>query len=263
MSTNIPSQTITEEFAKCWNAAGVHLSKQSDAPLNWIKATLKGLVMEHFSFRLGNQIFFVQIEDVDGNLVYPSQREAFLKKAEEWNGVPCTMPMKNVACEWRPQLPNWGLQHAITRELIIPPALITGEEIEISNAELQDLAVQVTRNKLIELGKEVTSTQSDPRINPSIWFVDNEKLCWVIVRAARHPAHSAQMPDNFEGIAKNLIDAGYNGYFESVVVASADDPFDPNAQNSGNFVPLMRGRAYMCKHSNHTENSTGKTWWED
>lgn len=262
MSVNIPPQTITDEFAHCWSAAGKHIAKQSDGPIGWIKASLKGLLMEHFSFRLGNQIFFVQIEDVDGNLECPSQREAFLQKAQAWKGIPCIMPMKNIAGEWRPQLPNWGLQHAITKNFIVPPALITDEKIEITDGELQDLAVQVTRDKLIDAGKEVTSTQSDPQVNPSIWFVENEKLHWVIVRAARHPAHSAAMPENFAKIAKNLADAGYDGYFESVVVASADDPFDPDAVNSGNFLPLFRGHGYMCKHSNPTKNMTDKLWWQ-
>ena len=34
---------------------------------------------------------------------------------------------------------------------------------------------------------------------------------------------------------------GFLGHFASVGVASADDPFDPNAIRNGNFVPLFRG----------------------
>lgn len=249
MATNIPPQAITEEFARCWQAAGKHLSKQSDAPISWIKATLNGLVMEHFSFRLGNQIFFVQIEDVDGNLDYPSQKEAFLEKAKLWNGVACTMPMKCFAGDWRPMLPNWGLQEVDTGKLLIPPELITDEAIEITDYELLDIAVQVVRDNLIESGKEITSTQSDPKVNPSIWFVEDGKLSWVLVRAARHPEESAPKPENFNEMAKQFTQAGYSGYFASVVIARADDPFDPNAKYSGNFYPLVRGSGYFCKHS--------------
>lgn len=246
MTTQIQPQTITEEFAKCWQTAGRHLAKQSDSPLSWIRATLDGLVMEHFSFRLGNQIFFVQIEDEDGTLDYPSQRDAFLKKAKRWNGVPCLMPMKKMAGEWKPLLPNWGLQNAITKEPIIPPALITDEQIEISEDELLDFAVQVVRDKLIEEGKQIQSTQSDPLVNPSIWFVDNDKLSWIVVRAARYPVKTATKPQNLNEMATSMLKAGYSGYFASVGVASSEDPFDPNAESNKNYLPLLRGHGYMC-----------------
>jgi hypothetical protein len=246
MTTEIPQQTITEEFAKCWQTAGRHLVKQSDSPLSWIKASLDGLIMEHFSFRLGNQIVFIQIEDVDQQMFYPSQREAFLKKAKAWNGHACLMPMKKFGEEWRPMLPNWGLQDAITKELLIPPALITDEEIEITDNELLDLAVQIVRDKLIEEGRTIQSTQSDPMVNPSIWFADGDKLSWVVVKAARYPVKSAPRPHNMDEMTQSLRRSGYSGYFASVAVANANDPFDPTAEKTGNYLPLFRGTGYRC-----------------
>lgn len=246
MTIEIPKQTITEDFAKCWQAAGQHLVKQSDSPLSWISASLEGLVLEHFSFRLGNQIFFIQIEDVDDQLTYPSQPEGFLNKAKEWNGHACLMPMKKIGEEWTPMLPNWGLQDAITKQLIIPPALITDEEIEITDNELLDFAVQIVRDHLIGEGKKIQSTQSDPMVSPSIWFVDGDKLSWVVVKAARYPAMSAERPLDINDTAQSLNRAGYSGYFASVAVANANDPFDPTAKETGNYLRLHRGAGYVC-----------------
>ena len=248
MTIEIPKQTITEEFAKCWQTAGRHLVKQSDSPLSWISASLEGLVMEHFSFRLGNQIFFIQIEDVDHQLVLPSRLEAFLQKAKAWNGHACFMPMKRIGEEWKPMLPNWGLQDAITKELVIPPALITDEEIEITDNELLDFAVQVVRDSLIGEGKTIQSTQSDPMVNPSIWFVDGDKLSWIVVKAARYPSMSAERPLNMDDMTRSLTKAGYSGYFASVAVANANDPFDPTAATTGNYLPLFRGVGYSCSY---------------
>ena len=249
MTIEIPQQTITEEFVKCWQTAGMHLERQSDLPLSWIKASLDGLLMEHFSFRLGNQIIFIQLEDVDGNLEYPSQRVAFLEKAEAWQGVPCIMPMKKVGREWQAMLPDWGLQHAITNELIIPPALITDEAIEITDYELQDFAIQIVRDKLKADGKAITSTQSDPLVNPSIWFVDSGNSSWVIVRAARYPKMTATPPANIGELGTRMLAAGHIGYFASVTVANAADPFDPAAEKTGNYLPLIRGVGYMCSYN--------------
>jgi len=39
------------------------------------------------------------------------------------------------------------------------------------------------------------------------------------------------------------------GYFASVVLASSDDPFDPEAKDNGNFLPLIRGEGFIPKVS--------------
>lgn len=205
--------------------------------------------MEHFSFRLGNQIFFIQIEDVDHQLDLPSQLEAFLQKAKAWNGHACFMPMKKIGEEWKPMLPNWGLQDAITKELVIPPALITDEEIEITDNELLDFAVQIVRDNLIKEGKSIQSTQSDPKVNPSIWFIDDAKLSWVVVKAVRYPVKSASHPHDMKEIVLSLERAGHSGYFASVAVANSDDPFDPLATETGNYLPLYRGAGYVCSYT--------------
>ena len=163
-------QEITEDFYLCCKSARNHLSKQSDT-LSWIKVSLNGPHLEHFSFRMGNQIFFIQIEDVDNNLACPGQREAFLEKAKSWNAHALIMPMKKIGIKWAPLLSNWGLEEALTGKLINPSALITDQEIEITDNELHDFAIQVVKNILTNEGKTINSSQNNPEFNPSIFLM--------------------------------------------------------------------------------------------
>ena len=67
---------VTEDFAKCWQAAGIHLDKKFDGGIHsWIKSNLTPPFLEHLSFRLGNQLFFIRIEDVDEQLETPGSIE--------------------------------------------------------------------------------------------------------------------------------------------------------------------------------------------
>jgi hypothetical protein len=56
-----------DAFARCWSAAGRHLSTFGDGIVNsWLRSHLNPPFLEHLSFRLGNQLFFVRVEDEDG-----------------------------------------------------------------------------------------------------------------------------------------------------------------------------------------------------
>ncbi len=63
----IEMNEISEAFFPCWKAAGIHLSKQVDGGIqSWLRAHPYPPFLEHLSFRLGNQLFFVRVDDVDG-----------------------------------------------------------------------------------------------------------------------------------------------------------------------------------------------------
>ena len=56
---------LTAEFEACWLAAGRHLNLRiRDAGASWLRAELPPF-REHLSFALGNQLFFIQLLDVD------------------------------------------------------------------------------------------------------------------------------------------------------------------------------------------------------
>jgi hypothetical protein len=241
----IELQWASEEFRRCWAAAGRHLD--SCVPgLRWLKADLSPPFLEHLSFELGNQAFFVRVEDTDGILDAPGIRGGLLAIATGCNGHPCLLPMRRNGSEWAPEYPGWGLVNARTGAPIDPVALVTDQQIEMTNWELQDFAVQVVSSQLQKEGREVTLRQGNPDVDPSIWFVGDSGPEWVVVRAVRYPELQADPPINLREVAENCSSRGKVGYFASVGVASADDAFDP----SGTIppVPLWRGRPMVLRY---------------
>ena len=121
---------------------------------------------------MGNQLYFIHIEDVDGNVLGPGNPDGFRMIAKSCNGYPCRMQMRLIGSEWKPEAPGWDLIHAATRELIDPIALISDVKGEMSDWELHDFSVQVVRDYIAEkLGRQLMSSQGNPHFDPSIWFV--------------------------------------------------------------------------------------------
>ncbi len=235
---NIEMQQPSDEFAACWAAAGRHLQKQvNGGGLGWLKASLTPPFLEHLSFRLGNQLFFLRVEDVDDHLETPGNPEGLFKIAEDCKGHACIMPMKKLKGEWQPVEPGWNLLHAHTGKPLDPVSLISDEKVEMTDWELQDLAVQVVRQAIEKQGHRIMSWQANPAVNPSLWFVGPNGPEWVIVRAVRYPIPDAVLPENWKDIAASCAAVSTKGNFASVSLASADDTFDP-AQPP---VPLWRG----------------------
>ena len=66
---DIEMHEVSKEFSRCWQAAGRHLqARTGDGQLGWLKADLTPPFLEHLSFRMGNQLYFIRIEDVDGRV---------------------------------------------------------------------------------------------------------------------------------------------------------------------------------------------------
>src|ERR1700730_3431391 len=109
----IETHIVSEEFASCWQAAGRHIEAQAQGPLHsWLKVNLNPPFLEHLSFRLGNQLFFIRIEDVDERLQVPGSRVGLLSVATGCRGHPCIMPMRYRTGAWVPDAAGWGLMDA-------------------------------------------------------------------------------------------------------------------------------------------------------
>lgn len=242
--TTIPLDSITEDFAHCWKAAGLHLDAQGDGSIKWLRAHINPPFLEHLSFRLGNQLFFVQIEDVDGELNLPGSLSGLLHISKACQGHPLILPMKRLSKEWSPRLAGWGLLHALKRTSFNPVEHISDTPIEMTNWELQDFAVQVVKAEIAREGHEIISSQSDPELDPSIWFHGKNGLEWVAVRAARWPESCAPFPSSIEKSRASFEHVSNKGNFASVVVANANDPFDPTGDNA---LPLLRGHELSVK----------------
>jgi hypothetical protein len=239
-------QEVSQEFARCWNAAGLHIQRQVQGPLNsWLKLNLNPPFLEHLSFRLGNQLFFIRIEDADGKLKVPGSRNGLRSVADGCNGHACLMPMRREGTEWIANGQGWGLFDLRTGRDIDPVALITDELIEMSDWELHDFAVQIVKDNLTKNGRTQMSWQGNPSVDPSIWFAGEHGPEWVVVRAARYPETSVEPPADWHAIAENCSRHGKSGHFASVGFANADDAFDPTGAVPA--TPLWRGHGMRVR----------------
>ena len=227
------------DFKRAWQSARHHIQQQGQGGVGWIRSNLDPPVAEHLSFLVGNKLFFIFVDAAEFS--YEMGKNLFLKASKEAAAIPCVMPMTEHLSGSQPSVHGWGLLHAETHKEVNPLELITDELIEISDWELHDFAIKVVKDSLEKEGKNVFSAQSSLHINPSIWFEESGIRYWVVVRAVRYPEKEATIPSNIMDIKAGCSHKGETGYFASVSVANAEDPFDPMAKNNGNFFPLYRG----------------------
>lgn len=235
----IKQKEPTEEFDRCWNAAGKHLQSQThDGNLSWLKATLTPPFLEHLSFRLSNQLFFIRVEDADGNACGPGNPDGFRTVAEGCEGHACRMPMRFNGAKWETTESGWGLVDDKTGRIINPIEMISDQKIEMTRWEVHGFAVQVVRDYIKDkLGCDQISAQGNPDLDPAIWFARNGASRWVVIRAVKYPESKASPPENIADIAACCFRKSKIGYFASVAVANADDPFDSKFPP----LPLWRG----------------------
>lgn len=239
---DIEMQEMSQEFLKCWQAAGMHLNQQVDGGIqSWLRAHPYPPFLEHLSFRLGNQLLFIRVEDAEGKVDGPGSLRGLNAVAEGANGHACILPMKKkfLGGNWVPDNSGWGLLDAKTRKPIDPVSLVTDENIEMTQWEVHDMAVQVVRGHLERQGYKLMSWQGNPEVDPSIWFIgDSKKPEWVVVRATTFPENEAMRPNNWEAIAAGCAKMSLIGHFASVAVVSIGQPFQSETEAP---VPLWRG----------------------
>ena len=239
---DIEMQEMSKDFFKCWQAAGIHLGKQVDGGIqSWLRAHPYPPFLEHLSFRLGNQLFFIRIEDVDEKVEGPGSLRGLFAVSDGANGRACILPMKKkfFGGAWVPDNLGWGLIDARSRQPIDPVVLVTDEKIEMTPWEVHDMAVQVVRDQLDGQVYQLMSWQGNPEVDPAIWFIGNSKKPeWVVVRSAKYPDNEAQRPDNWDAIADGCARLSRIGHFASVAIVSMGQPFQSSDEAA---VPLWRG----------------------
>lgn len=246
---SIEMQEMTPDFMACWQAAGMHLNSQVDGGIHsWLRAHPYPPVLEHLSFRLGNQLFFVRIEDVSGNVEGPGSRQGLQSIAEGCQGHACLMPMKKkfFGNMWSPVEHGWGLISLETGDLVNPFELVTDEKIEMTRWELHDFAVQVVRHHLEKDGYQLMSWQGNPDVDPAIWFVgDSKKPEWVVIRATTYPDLEVPRPSNWQSIAERCSRLSEIGHFVCVSFASDENSFDGDEKEA---APIYRGYGTAVKY---------------
>ena len=247
---DIETQEMSNEFLHIWQDVGNHLNNQVDGGIqSWIRANPYPPFLEHLSFRLGNQLFFIRIEDVDHKVDGPGSLNGLLAVANGMNGHACLLPVKKKLfnTRWTPEYSGWGIISATTRKPIDPVALITTEDIEMTAWELQDMAVQVVKTTLEKQGFQIMSWQGNPALDPAIWFVGGSKKPeWVVVRHVKFPENQALRPNNWQDIANQCSRISRIGHFASVGLVSSVQPFE--SQNEPP-MPLLRGHGMHIQFS--------------
>ncbi|MFC1494921.1 hypothetical protein ACFL6W_06565 [Thermodesulfobacteriota bacterium] len=239
---DIEMQKMSQEFFNCWQAAGLYLSDRAqEGKLSWIRAHPYPPFLEHLSFRLGNQLFFIRVEDIDGTVEGPGTLEGLNTVAEGSGGHACIMPMRKKFAgeEWVPDTGGWGLIDASNGDPVDPFSLVTDEKIEMTPWELHDMAVQIVREYIEKKDFQLMSWQSTLDVDPSIWFTgESNGPEWVVVRATKYPEAHASLPENWKEIVQQCTSVSQTGYFASVAIASSEQKFESENEEA---VPLYRG----------------------
>ena len=232
----IEMHQVSNEFVLCWNSALNHLETKGREAIKWLKCDLKPPFLDHASFRIGNQLFFIRIEDIDSNLDTPSNLNGLRCIARECNGVECLMPMQKYGVNWEVATEGWGLIEPNTHNIIDPFKLVTNENILMTEWELQDFAVQVVRNYVQDnLGHEILSSQGNPKVHPSLWFNGKEKKECVIVGSAKFGDFMPELPPNINDIINDVSNVTDKVHFAKVCF------HHPDQKNHQEVLPLFRG----------------------
>lgn len=218
---------LTQDFEQAWAAAGRHLDlRVRDTGASWLRAELPPF-REHLSFTLGNQLFFIQIMDVDhphNGWVQNSRLQSAVTDAQ---GIACLMPMRKTGQEWHPVQKGWGLIDPQTLQIINPIDLVTDTPVLMTPWEIHDVGIQVVRTYLKDNGWTIASWQTDLNVDPSIFAQKGDYFCGVVVRTSNKGPDKGKRPLNAANIAELMRSRGWGAKFVGLKIAARDDPFDP------------------------------------
>lgn len=245
---DVEAEQPSDAFVDCWHAAVQHLNSMvQDGIQSWLKATPTAPFREHLSFRLGNQLFLIRIEDATRRVVGPNTRKGLLAAAHDFGGWPCVMPMSRARDgRWEPVRSGWGLVDARDDQPLDPFMLVTDEEIEMTDWELHQFAVQVVEQQLVSTGVKVSASQGNLGVDPSIWFEGDTGPEWVVVRAAKYPKQRADVPPHWGDIVASCRRKAVRGHFASVAVAGATWHSE---RSDASLYRLLRGHGMYVRYA--------------
>lgn len=230
----------SDGFRACWLSASKHLGRHPE--IRFVNDGLVYPIFEHFQFEVGNQLFFVRVEDANDGLYCPGSLAALQELAEECGGHACILPMRRRLSQWVAHGGGWGLFDSQTGTPVDPLSLVTDERIEMSDWEIQSLAVRVARDEIRKSGREVIPWNAHPGSDPSIWIGPKAAAEWVVVRGVRYPTLTADFPSDWDEIAAACAHQSDVGYCVSVSFLSGEDAHTPDDIPT---TPLWRGEPVL------------------
>ena len=243
---DIPNPRPSKDFMEAFKAAGRSLQAEADRrgmAFIWIKAVPYGPSLEHLSFFCAGQAYFVQIVDGAGRSAFPGGSKAgLLRIAREYEGFACWMPLRRASglfglgrASWEPVHPGWGLVDAATGAPVRPEDLASAKPRLATRWELHDFAIQIVRETLEKQGLTVLSWNSDPDVEPALWFKGaSGQPEWACVGECLGPASRVCAPESLLELASAMMDRGFRGWWAPV-------GFAPLVRKPGRPDGLYRG----------------------
>ena len=96
--------------------------------------------------------------------------------------------------------------------------------------------------------EQVTASNSNPELQPSIWMGGDTGLQWVVVQAVRYP-QEAKIPDNIHEIEAAYKAKGARGNFAYVSFANENQQRDTPLKEGEKPLPIYRGEKAFVSYS--------------
>ena len=131
------------------------------------KRTCPALPRAFSSFGLGARSTSCASKTRTSSWPPPGNPSGLSRIADAWHGWPCVLRMRRVSDEWRPSEGGWGLVDVRSGGHVDPKATPSRGQVEMTDWELLDFAVQVVRTHVTEsLGRPIMSWKRGPRSAP-------------------------------------------------------------------------------------------------
>lgn len=242
----------SKNFEDCYAVVKEHLLLKSDNALVWQKSWPRPPFLEHLSFHLGNQKFFVAIADIDEELDVPPNTDGFVQAARLFNGIPCCIWTRKVNGKWTVIGDDWALYAPEGDEWPVtgkfnPTDLLTDIKIPLNRAEIHYSAV---RGLMSAYSEQFKGSKFNPQYDPDLWpsFImqrpGNSYDEAFLVFAHHYPEMGARDDDSknkVEEIQSRLLSNGMKSYILDVqVIAEGQD-----VKDNENIIPICRCEHYL------------------
>jgi hypothetical protein len=210
--------------------AGVHdvviatITRAGGEKLKWSRPTPYSADGCQYTFSYGNQLYFVFVE-IPERPFDASARELFLKSAVKARAIPCTMRLIRKYDRWTPVFGGWGLLHAWDDSAVSPPDLQTDKRIEMSDRELQALAVNLVCGIAEQEHYQVGSCHTLTDLFPSAYMLKDGLTHALVVCTARVPAPWPCAPEQIADMVKSMPQVTGKWLLAPVRCAARDEDF--------------------------------------
>ena len=132
MNNFIDTGEFSDDFIDCAIFVNDFFAAKGRDVINFIRFSTFPTPV-HTSFRIGNQLFFIHIVDLDDEMEQPGSIDGFIKICEKFECLACLLPVRKKINKWTIEYLDWGLIDAKTGNPINPHYLVTDEKIVMSD----------------------------------------------------------------------------------------------------------------------------------